>query len=118
LKTIVQLLIAALVIVACARGGEAAWRYYELQDAVEQELRFGNAKTTSQLLQRVIELAAEKDVELTKEDVTVDVRDNATRVAVSYIEPIALVPGLYTRNQQFDFEVNVHLVRPLTIDTR
>lgn len=116
MKTIVQILVAILVVVACARVGEAAWRYYGFKDAVEQEVRFGDAKTTSQLHQRVIELASEHDVPLEHEDVAVEPGNGMTVVSVTYFQPIALVPAVYTRNQQFDFEVSVRVTRALIDD--
>jgi hypothetical protein len=118
LKTIIQIVIAAVIVIACARGGESAWRYYEFKDAVEQEARFGNAKTTSQLHHRVVELAKENNVELAYEDVVVEARESRSVVTVSYVEPIALVPALYTRNQEFNFEVSVQVVRPLIVDEK
>jgi hypothetical protein len=116
LKIIIQITVAALIIIACARGGEAAWRYYEFKDAVEQEIRFGTAKTVSQLLNRVVELAAEYEVGVDAEDVTIEPRPGQTVVSVSYVEPINLVPVIYTRNQQFSFELTVPAVRPLIIE--
>ena len=118
MKTIIQIVAAAAIVIACARGGEAAWRHYEFKDAVEQEVRFGNAKTTSQLHKRVMELAGENSVDVAYEDITVEPREGHTVVAVSYVEPIALVPAVYTRNQEFQFEVSMRVVRPLIADER
>ena len=118
MKTIIQVVVALAVVIACARGGEAAWRYYEFKDAVEQEVRFGDAKTTSQLHRRVMELASQHNVDLAYEDVAVEAREGETVVTASYVEPIVLVPAIYTRSQQFDFEVSVKVVRPLIVDER
>ena len=118
MKTIVQIVGAAIVVMACARGADAAWRYYQFQDAVEREVRFGHAKTTSQLHQRVMELAEQNKVAVTYADVAVDPRDGQTVVSVTYVEPITLVPAVYTRNQHFDFEVSIRAVRPLVIDEK
>jgi hypothetical protein len=118
LKAILQIAAAIVLVVACARAGEAAWRYYEFKDAVEQEVRFSDAKTTSQLHRRVVELAQEHDVELEYEDIVVEPRNSQTVVSVSYVEPIALVPGVYTRNQQFEFQISVLAVRPLLVDEK
>jgi hypothetical protein len=116
LKTIIQIVAAIVVVIACARGAESAWRYYQFKDAVQQEVRFGNAKTTSQVRNRVMELAREHDVGLDEDDVVVEPRDTQTYVAVSYVEAIPLVPALYTRSQQFDFEITVRVSRPLIVD--
>jgi hypothetical protein len=88
LKTIVQILIAAMVVVACARAGESAWRYYEFKDAVEQEALLGNARTTTELHQRVLELAEEHGVAVADDAVVVERRGERTFVSASYVEPI------------------------------
>ena len=118
MRTIIQIVIAAVVVIACARGGEAAWRYYEFKDAVEQELRFGTAKTASQLHKRVHEIAVEYNVDLAYEDIHIQPREGQTAVAVSYVEPIPLVPAFYTRQQLFEFEVSARVVRPLIADEK
>jgi hypothetical protein len=114
LKTIAQLLVAALVIIACAKAGNAAWRYYSFHDAVEQEARFGEARTTAELHQRLMELAEARGIPLEEQDLVVERRNQQTFVAATYIEPIELVPALYTREQQFELELTVRPVRPLT----
>jgi hypothetical protein len=118
LKIIIQIVVAIVIVVACAKGGEAAWRFYEFKDAVEQEARFFNAKTTSQLHKRVMELADEHEVGLEYEDIVVAPRQGQTHISVSYNEAIALVPGFYTRNHQFEFDVSVRVPRPLIVDEK
>lgn len=116
MKTLIQIVVAIVIIVAAARGGEAAWRFYQLEDAVEQELRYGTAKTTSELHQRVFELAQQHDVPLEYDAIVVEARDGETTVTGSYVEPITIVPAVYTRQQQFDIEVSARAVRPLKVD--
>ena len=72
MKTILALLVAALVVNACVRFGDSAWRNYQLEDAINQEARFGDAKTASMLQGKIIQIAADKGVELTEDDVVVD----------------------------------------------
>jgi hypothetical protein len=116
LKTIIQLLIAALIVNACVRGGAAALRYYTFKDAVEQEARFGGKSSTSALQQRILEIAAEHEIEVDPLDVVITRDGQETSVAAAYLEAIELVPRLYVRQQLFEFEVSVHPTRPLTVD--
>ena len=118
MKTIIQIVVAVVVVIACARGGEAAWRYYEFKDAVEQEIRFGSGKTTSELRRRVMELAVQHSVAVEYENVIVEPRPGQTFVSVDYVEAIKLVPAIYTRQQQFAFEMTIPAARPLIIDER
>jgi hypothetical protein len=105
MKTIIQLLIAAVVINGCIQGGRAAFRHYELKDAVEQEVRFGGQKTAPELHKRLLELAAEHGVTIDPGDVTVEKNGQETRAAMSYVEAVELVPRLYTHQQKVDIQV-------------
>ena len=116
MKTIVQLLIVALILHGCVRFGAATWRYYQFKDAVEQEARFGAKLTTAELHARVLALAEEHGVALEFSDVVVERRREETSVSAVYVDEIPLVPGVYTREHVFDVEVSVRVVRPLTVD--
>ena len=116
MKTIIQLLIAALILNACVRAGAAAWRFYEFKDEVEQEARFGSNQSTSALRQQILKIAAEHEIEMEPADVTVTRGIAETTVSAAYLDYIELVPRFYTREHLFEFEVSVHPVRPLTVD--
>jgi hypothetical protein len=105
MKTIFQLLIAALVLNGCIQGGRAAFRHYELKDAVEQEVRFGGQKTAPELHTRLLALAVEHGVAVDPGNVTVEKTGVETRAAMSYVEAVELVPKLYTHQQKFDIQV-------------
>jgi len=117
-KAVLSLVVAALVLNACVRLGDSAWRNYQLSDAVEQAARYGSIKTTSLLRKRVIDLAREHDVELTDDDVVVEKRGQQTYVSVSYAETIPLVPRLYTREQAYDISFSVDAAQPIVDDKR
>jgi|SRR5687768_5804592 hypothetical protein len=105
MKTIIQLLIVALVVNGCIQGGRAALRHYQLKDAVEQEVRFGSQKTAPELHTRLVALAAEHGVAVNPGDVTVEKLGVETRAAMSYVEAVQLVPKLYTHQQKFDIQI-------------
>lgn len=113
MKAFFSVVVAIFVVIACARAGDVFWRHYQLHDAVEQETRYGAAKSTAELHGRVMKLAEEYSVALEEEEVTVSTRSGQAIVSVSYIEPIALVPFFYTREQPFGFDINVKPIRPL-----
>jgi hypothetical protein len=73
-KTLFALVLAALVVNACVRAGDSAWRFYQLRDAVEQAARYGELKTTSLLRKRILQLALDHDVELSEDNVVVEKR--------------------------------------------
>jgi hypothetical protein len=113
LKTIIQLLIAALVLHGCVRMGGAVWRNLQFKDAVEQETRFAVAAPTEALHQRILELALEHDIALEPAAVVVERRGQDTYVAAAYTESIPLAFGFYMREQLFEFEFRA---RPLVRD--
>jgi hypothetical protein len=110
LKTIIRLLIAALLLNAAARVGTAFWRYYDFRDAVEQAARFSEKETVATLHQRIMQLADERGIAIYPADVVVQHDTKQVTVAALYGEDIELIPRLYRREHLFEFEVNVQPV--------
>jgi hypothetical protein len=116
LKTILQLLIAALIVNAAARGGMATWRYYQFKDAATNEARLAGDETAAVVHQRILRVAEEQGIAILPADLEVAKEGTATTVAALYGEEIELIPRLYKREFLFDFEVSVQAVRPLTAE--
>jgi len=114
LKTIIQLLIAGLLLHGCVRAGESAWRFYSYKDAVEQEVLFGTGETVAQLQQRVVDIAGDRGIEMALADVEITRDRGATSVAFAYVEDIPLVPMVYTREHLFEGAVSARTLRGLT----
>ncbi len=110
MKTVIQILLGVLVILACARGGESAWRYYGFKDAVEQETRIGGAKSIAELHRRVLDIAEDYGVEIDPESIVVEQRGEIAHVSASYVEEIVLIPAVYTRQQLYEFEITARPV--------
>ena len=118
MKTLFSLIVAALVVNACVRAGDSAWRFYQLRDVVEQATRYGELKTTSLLRKRIVQLAQDHDVELSEDDVVVEKRGQETYVSVTYSEAIPLVPKAYTHQQDYDITMTVQPSRPIADDKK
>lgn len=116
MKTIIQLLIVALVVNACVQGGAAAWKHFKFKDAVEQEARFSEARTVPALQQRILEIAEEHDIMLEPDNVEVRRDGSRTTIWASYLENIEFVPRLVIRDHVFEFELTVSPMRPLSAD--
>ncbi len=82
MKTILGLIFAAIVVNACVRIGDSAWRNYQLEDSINQEARFGESKTPSMLRRKVIQLAGDQGIELSEIDVVVERRGTETYVSL------------------------------------
>ena len=115
MKALVSFVLAALIVHACVRGGDSAWRYYQLRDAVEHETRYGELKTISLLRTRIVEVAQEHDIELGEDDVVVEKRGQQTYVSVTYTEDIPLVPRAYSYLQAYDITLTVQPSRPIEV---
>ena len=113
MKVLIKLLLVALLANAGYHAGVAAWRFYEFKDAVEQTARFGGAENVAALQQRIVELADEHAIPLEPADVTIVREGTLTAISAAYLEDVALVPRLYTREHLFEFVIRVDPVRPL-----
>jgi len=116
MKTIIQLLIAGVVIVAATQAFRSAWNHYAFRDAVEQEARYGNQKTTGDLHRKVIEIGAKYGVALEYDNVQVTKQGMDTLVHVSYTESVPLVPRVYSHDWAYDVSISVFPVRPIVVD--
>ena len=104
MRTILKLLIAALVINAAYRVGIVYWDHYQFEDAVQQLAQFAERATEQEIAERVIELAANSDIPIDEDALTVTRGQRRIQVAGAYTRPVAVAPG-YTR--QWDFTLNV-----------
>jgi hypothetical protein len=92
MKTIVKLLIALVILNAVARGAIAAWSYYQFRDAAAELVLFGGTASTSELHTRIASRAAELEVPVAPENISVQ-RDGArTWADVTYTQPIEYFP--------------------------
>ena len=105
-----------MVVNACVQGAFAAWENASFEDAIEQEARFGNQKTTSQLHRRVLEIGEEHGVPLAYTDIEVSRRGQQTTVELSYTRMIPFVPRLYEPEWTYDVSISVHPIRPIIDD--
>jgi hypothetical protein len=104
IKTLIKLVVAALVVHACWRSANVALRNYKFKDAVHEAVLFSNAKSDAQLQGRVMELARQFDVPLAEEDVEIKHVENKTMVSAVYTDQVELLP---TKFYPWQFKVNV-----------
>lgn len=95
MKTLIKLIIAALVVHATWRAGTVYFRYYQFKDAVQQTAQFSGTRSENALRDRVLEIAKELQVPLDSDRVTVRRQDNHTLIDATYDEQIELLPRYY-----------------------
>jgi hypothetical protein len=103
-KTIIKLLITLVVLNAVWRAGSVAWAYYQFKDATQQALVFGGGTPVNTLHMEIMARAAEFDVPVAAENVSVQREGSRTWAEVAYTQPVELFPR-YTYPMDFQFRV-------------
>ena len=106
MRTIVKLVIAALILNSAYRVGAAYWDHYAFEDATRDAAQFSSMATEREIAQRVIALAAEHGIAIAAEDVTIEKIPRRITIDGAYTRDIELVPR-YTRPWDFSFHVVV-----------
>ena len=104
MKTLVKLIVAALIIHATWRAGTVYFRYYQFKDGVQQTAQFSGTRSEGDLHNRVMELANQMQVPLDSERLRVRREDNHTLIDATYDERIELLPRYH---YPWQFRVNV-----------
>jgi len=106
IKTVIKLLITLAVLNAVARGGLTAWRHYELKDAAQQLILFGNDVPIAQLTYLILDEAVALEVPLEAKNIDISRVGNRTAVYVSYTKPVEFFPRfVYPLDLSFTVEV-------------
>jgi len=113
IKLLIKLAIVALVANAAWHVMVAYTSYFKFKDAVQQTTLFGNDKNLDQIKARVLALAADYDLPIGDDDVTVKRETLHTIVDGSYTKTIDLAPG-YTRPWTFTFHTDTFSEAPMT----
>jgi hypothetical protein len=105
MKTVLKLVIAVAILNAAFRGGDSAWRYYQLKDAAERSLLFGSSSTSQQLHTQIMERAMELLVPLDSQDLRVYWKTGRRTAEASYTQQVEFFPG-YRYPVPFSFSVD------------
>lgn len=107
MKTVIKLVIAALLVNAAYRSGSIFLKYYQFKDETQQMILFGQGQSVSELTRQILGEATKRDVPLDEEGVTVS-REGARTVAeVAYTESIEVFPR-YFYPVDFEFSAEAY----------
>ena len=95
MKALIKLVIAALVVHATWRAGDAYLRYYRFKDGLQQTAQFSLGRSENEVHTQAVELAKRNGVPIDPEDIAVTRKDNHTLIDASYEERIELLPRYY-----------------------
>ena len=110
MKTIIKILIAAALLNAAARGGMAAFTYYQFRDKAAELVIFGADTPPEALHKQILDTATELDVPINPENITVEREGTRTRAEAAYVQPVELFPS-YTYPINFSFRVEGFSIR-------
>jgi hypothetical protein len=106
MKTIIKLVIAALIVHATWRAGSVYLRYFEFRDDVQQIAQFAGRQTDAELRKKVFEAAEVHGIALPDDAATVRRLNNHLLIDATYTEQIELLPR-YFYPWQFKMNVDV-----------
>lgn len=109
MKTVIKLLVAALIVNATARLGMSAWMQYQFRDSVQELVLFGSTETPAQLKQEIMEEAADQGVPVVDEDVMVDRQGMLTTAEATYVDEIEIFPR-YIYPMTWTFKVDARRI--------
>ena len=109
MKTLLKLALVALVANATWHVFQAYSAHYRFKDAVESTAQYRGNKTETDVRDRVLELASQYDVPVTRENLSVTIGEKHTIVETSYARPVDLLPG-FTYPWPFSVHVDTFTV--------
>jgi hypothetical protein len=104
MKTILKLIVAALVLHATWKAGTVYLRYFEFKDEVAQIAQFGTQKSDAQMRDEVLDAARRREIPLTPGAVTVSRPNDRIVIDANYKEQVELVPRYF-----YPWDAKVHV---------
>lgn len=106
MKTFLKLLVVAVVLNGAYRIGMAEYRFSQLKDSTHSMLVLGTETPIEQLKEQVLKKAADLNLSVSPERVTVAREGVRTTVTVAYRQDVEVFPGyMYPRDYSFTDEI-------------
>ena len=102
MKTIIKIVIAALLLTACFNASRVALTNYQFEDAVHQGLIFDGRASDAQIVEMISKLALAYDIPIEVDDIQIRQVGQDVIVDMSYTKNIVLVPGVFERDWTFN----------------
>ena len=111
MKTLIKLLVAAAIVFASWKCGNAYLKFYRLKDAAQDAALFGAAKSEAQIRNTIAEVANELNLPLDPDRIAVRREPNHTYVTTSYVEKIEVLPSFFYP-WEFKLDIDVLTMTP------
>jgi hypothetical protein len=92
LGKLIKLAIVILVVHAAWQVGSSYWTFYRFEDALQEVAQFGGNSSDADLRAKVLKLAAEIDVPVVAEHVTINRTQAKLFIDADYQAPIQILP--------------------------
>lgn len=107
MKTVIKLIIAAVLVNAAYRSGSVFLKYYQFKDETQQMILFGQAETIPALTGQILAEAVKRDVPLSEDGITVTRQGMRTVAEVAYTEAVEVFPR-YVYPVAFSFNAEAY----------
>ncbi len=114
MTSIIKIALALVLMTATVQGGRAALKHYTFVDTLQEALLFGGSLNEAQIAEKVMELAADREIPLDPDRLTVTREPFLITIDAPYTDTVNVLPGFYSRAWDFDTSVAVRLLE----DTR
>ncbi len=104
MKTVIKLIIVALVLNAAYRVGSAYWTHYQFQDSIQQMAQFSEHAAPEDLRTKILEMAGTLGVPIEPDNLTVTRGNRRIDIDGSYFRDLEVVPRFKRR---WDFTIHV-----------
>ena len=92
MKTIIKLLIVAVLLNGTWRIGSAYWVHYQFEDDLQQIAQFAGNRAAIEVKKQTVQAAAEAGVPASPEQIVVRKSEREITIAVAYTRQIELFP--------------------------
>lgn len=110
MKTIIKIIVAVVVLLACFNIGRALLAEYRFEDAVHDALLFDPRMNDAEITKMVLETASNYDITIDPGDIEVTQQGPDVKVDMSYTSTIVVIPGVLEKEWTFTPSASTRLL--------
>lgn len=101
MKTLFKILLTLAILTACFNAARYYLNNFQFEDAAQQRLLFETRASEAEIVNIMMRLAAEYQIPLQEENVSVRMVGMDRVVEMEYTEKVPLLPGVYSHEWKF-----------------
>lgn len=110
MKTILKLIIAAVILTGCFNVSAALVKEYQFEDAVHEGLLFDPRMTDKEITELILRSAGEHSIPIDNTGIRIQQTGPDVRVYMTYTESIVVIPGVYSKEWTFTPSASTRLL--------